>query len=302
MPPVGKSGPGTTSSSSSTEMLGFVDHADHRVADFAQIVRRNRSRHAHCDAVGAVDQQIRKPRRQHGRLAVPLVVGRNEIDRVELQVVEHQRRDRRHAGLSIPHGRRGQSGDRAEIALLVDQHVAHVPILGHAHQRGINDRFAVRMIVTASVAADLGTLDSAGARRQVQIVHRHQDSPLRRLQPVAHVRQRPADDDAHRVRQVAIFELFFDRQVDEPAEHRIHIARGSLNVFGFVAVGRQNQSFQKGLLAGLKTALARAHHAIETAAPKSARRRNRKHAVWSFRRPAPEGLRFVATNRFATTT
>ena len=91
MPPVGKSGPGTISSSSSIERVGIVDQRDQRVADFAQVVRRNRRGHADRDAVGAVDQQVRKLRRQHGRLEPLFVVSRNEIDRVELEVFEQHR-------------------------------------------------------------------------------------------------------------------------------------------------------------------------------------------------------------------
>ena len=52
-----------------------------------------------------------------------------------------------------------QTGDRAEVSLLVDQHVPHVPFLGHADQRGIDHALAVRMVVAAGVAGDLGAFD-----------------------------------------------------------------------------------------------------------------------------------------------
>ncbi len=197
--------------------LGLVDHADQRIADFAQVVGRDRGGHAHRDAVGAVHQQVGELRRQHGRLGPPLVVGRHEIDRVELDVVHHQRGDVRHPGFGVSHGRRRQAGDRAEIALLVDQQVPHVPLLRHADQGGIDHALAVRMIVAAGVAGDLGALDRARPRREVQVVHGDQNSPLRGLQPVAHVRQCPADDHAHRVGQIAALELVLDGHLDESA-------------------------------------------------------------------------------------
>ena len=50
----------------------------------------------------------------------------------------------------------------------------------------------------------------AAVGAEAEVVHRHEDAPLRRLEAVAHVRQRPADDDAHRVVEVAILELVFD--------------------------------------------------------------------------------------------
>ncbi len=193
----------------------LVDDLDRRGAHLAQVVRRDRGGHADRDAVRAVDQQVRKLRRQHRGLGAALVVGGNIVDGVELQILEHQGRDRGHPRFGIPHGRRWQAGDRAEVPLLVDQHVAHVPLLGHAHQGGIDHAFAVRMIVTAGVARDLGALHAAGARRETQVVHGDQDAPLRGLQPVAHVGQGAADDHAHGVRQVTILELVLDRQIDQ---------------------------------------------------------------------------------------
>jgi hypothetical protein len=51
---------------------------------------------------------------------------------------------------------------------------------------------------------------------QVEVVHRDQDAPLRGFQPVAHVRQGPAHDHAHRVREVRVLHLLFDEEVLDP--------------------------------------------------------------------------------------
>ena len=225
--------------------LRFVDDLDDRLANFAHVVWRNRRGHADRDSVGAVDQQIRISRGQHSRFGAALVVGRNEIDRIEIDVVEQQRREGRHAGFGVSHGRRRQPGDRAEIALLVDQHVPHVPFLGHAHQGRIDDAFAVRMIVAAGVAGDLGAFDAAGARREIQIVHRHENSPLRRLQPVAHVGQRAADDDAHGVGQVTLLQLLFDRHLDDTAFHGGLAVGGLVRIGRLAGIGRQRESFRR---------------------------------------------------------
>ena len=196
---------------------GVVDELHERAADLAEIVRRDARRHADGDATGAVDDEVRKPARQHDRLGVPLIVGGDEIDGVELEVVEHEGGDRREPCLGVSHRGRGQAGDRAEVALLVDQHVPHVPFLGHADERRIDHALAVRMVVAAGVARDLGALHPGRARGEVEIVHGDENPPLRRLEAVAHVRERPAHDHAHRVREVAILELLFDRELDEPS-------------------------------------------------------------------------------------
>ena len=72
------------------------------------------------------------------------------------------------------------------------------------------DVVAVRVVALHRLADDAGALAGGSGRAQAEVVHRHQDAPLRRLEPVAHVGQRPADDDAHRVGEVAVLQLVLD--------------------------------------------------------------------------------------------
>jgi hypothetical protein len=48
------------------------------------------------------------------------------------------------------------------------------------------------------------------------LVHGVENSPMHRLEPVAHVRERPADDDAHRVVEIRLAHLVFDVDGDFP--------------------------------------------------------------------------------------
>ena len=235
----------------------IVDQLHERPAHLAEVVRRDARGHAHGDAAGAVDHEVGKPARQHDGLGVPLVVRRHEVDRVELEIVEHERGDRREPGLGVSHGGRGQAGDRAEVALLVDEHVPHVPFLGHAHERGVDHALTVRVVVAAGVAGDLRALHAGGAGRQIEIVHGDQDPPLRRLEPVADVGQGPADDHAHCVRQVTVFELLLDGQLDQPPARNVTerpvppgcaVPRRSLAVqFFIICQGALSRSFPESV-------------------------------------------------------
>ena len=89
-----------------------VDQATSGVADLAQVVRRDRGRHADGDAAGAVDQQVGELAGQDAGLLVLLVVVGLEVDGVELDVLEHLGGDRAELGLGVPHGGRGQAVDR----------------------------------------------------------------------------------------------------------------------------------------------------------------------------------------------
>ena len=86
--------------------IRFFDHADHRVADLAQVVRRNRRRHADRDSIGPIDQQVGKLAGQHDRLGAFFVIRWYVVDRVELHIVQHHGRHGGYAGLGVTHGSR----------------------------------------------------------------------------------------------------------------------------------------------------------------------------------------------------
>ena len=87
----------------------------------------------------------------------------------------------RHARLGVTHRGGWIAFDRAEVALAVDQPLAHRPRLRHVDERRVNHRFAVRVIVTARVAADFGAFAVLPVREKREVMHRVKDAALRRL-------------------------------------------------------------------------------------------------------------------------
>ena len=70
----------------------------------------------------------------------------------------------------------------------------------------------MRVVVAAGVAADLRAFDSGGVRTEIEIVHRHENAALRRLETVTDVRQRAANNDGHRVGEIAVLKFVRDVQ------------------------------------------------------------------------------------------
>ncbi len=190
--------------------VGLLDQEDGGIHDFAQVVRRNVGGHADGDAAGAVDEKIRNTRRENHGLFAGLIEVRDEIDSFLLKVSENVFRNFGQPRFRVPHGRRGIPVDGAEVPLAVNQGVAHVEVLRLAHERGIDDRFAVRVVVAGSVAANLGAFAVAAIGGQAEVVHGHKNAPLNGLQAVAHVGKRARDDDAHRVVEIRFAHLRFD--------------------------------------------------------------------------------------------
>ncbi len=197
----------------------IVDERDRSVDDLAEIVRRNIRRHADGDAACAVDQQIRKARRQHLRLRLAAVIVFLEVDGVLVDVVEQRHRRPRQAALGVAHRRRRIAVDRAEIALPVDQHQAHGEVLRHAHQRVVDRLIAVRVIFAHHIADHARGLHVFLVGRMALLVHRVENAPVHRLEAVARIGQRPRHDHAHRVIEIAALHFLGDG-------NRAHVGRG----------------------------------------------------------------------------
>ena len=179
-----------------------VDEGDRGRDRLPEVVRRDVRRHAHGDAAGAIDEQVREARRQDQRLALGAVVVGPEVDRVGVEIAQHLARDRRQPRLRVPHGGRGIVVDGAEVALAVDERVAQGEVLRHPDDRVVDRRVAVRVVLAHDVADDARGLDVGTVRLQAVLVHREQRAAVDGLQAVADVGQRAPDDDGHRVVQI----------------------------------------------------------------------------------------------------
>src|SRR6185295_10963298 len=99
---------------------------------------------------------------------------------------------------------------RAEIALTVDQQIAHRERLRHADHRVVHGAVAVRMVFTDDVADDAGRLLVGLVPVVRELPHGVEHTAMHGLQPVAHVGQRTPDDHAHRIVEVGLPHLVFE--------------------------------------------------------------------------------------------
>ncbi len=173
-------------------------------------MRRDVGGHADGDAGGAVDQKIGNARGQDDRLVFAFVEVGNEIDGFLFDVGEHFLGDFRKARFGVPHGRGRIAIDRAEVALAVDERIAHVEILREAHERVVDGRVAVRVVLAEDFADDLGALAVGLRGGEAQLVHAEENAAVHGLQAVAHVGQGAADDHAHGVIEVRLLHFRFD--------------------------------------------------------------------------------------------
>src|SRR6267154_2559782 len=144
--------------------VGLFDQQNGGVHNFAKVVRRNVGGHADGDAAGAVDEEIGNARRKDEGLFTRLIEVGNEVDGFFFEVGENVFADFRQARFGVPHGRRWVAVDGAEISLAVNQRIAHVEILREADERGVDNRFTVRVIIAGSVAADFRAFAVAAVR------------------------------------------------------------------------------------------------------------------------------------------
>ena len=223
----GKIGSGDESHQLVDRDPGVVDVAGDRARHLAQVVRRNVGRHADGDAAGAVGHQERKGAGKDRRLLELVVVVGLKVDGVPVDVGQHLVRDRRQPRLRVALGRRRVAVDGAEVALAVDHGVAQREVLRHADQGVVDRLLAVRMELTQHLADDAGGLAVGPVGPQPHLVHGVQDAAVYRLEAVAGIGQRAADDDRHGVGQVGRSDLV------------LHLPRydAAVRIFGRVLVG-----------------------------------------------------------------
>ncbi len=198
----------------------MLDQVDRRVDDFRQIVRRNVGRHADRDSARSVHQKIGHARRQNLGLLFGVVVVRLEIHRLFVDVFQQRGGELGKPRFGVSHRRRRIAVHRTEISLPVHQWIAHRERLRHAHQRIVDRRVAVRMVLTHHLPGDLRRFRRRAVRREAHLVHPVKDAPVYRLQPVADIRQRAPHDHAHRVIEVRLLHLVFNidgNQISAPA-------------------------------------------------------------------------------------
>src|SRR5437588_413129 len=121
-PPVGKSGPVTRLSNSASFMFGLLMMA---IVASTISVRL-------CGGI--------------------FVVVRVEADCLLLDVGEDFRSDLRHTRFGVAHRGGGVAVNRAEVALAVNERVAHREVLRHANDCVVNGGVAVRVILADHVA------------------------------------------------------------------------------------------------------------------------------------------------------
>ena len=132
------------------------DEVERRVAEFGDVVRRDRGRHADRDALRAVGEQVRNRGRHDDRLLGVAGVVVAPVDRIFLDALHEETGDVGHPRLGVAVGGGVVAVDVAEIALPLDQRVARGEILREAHQGLVDRLVAMRMERPHDVADDLG--------------------------------------------------------------------------------------------------------------------------------------------------
>ena len=161
--------------------------------------------HAHGNAGGAVDQKVGEPAGQHSGLLPAFVEVGVPVYGVLVDVPEHFVGNFAESGLGVTVGGRGVSVHGAEVAVAVYQKVTHGEVLGKPDHGVVYGGIAVGMVFAQHVAHAGGRLFEGLVRGQAAFVHGVEDPPVDRLQAVPHIRQGPANNDAHGVFDIGPF-------------------------------------------------------------------------------------------------
>ena len=138
--------------------VGVVDHRNDRRADLTEVVRGHVGGHADGDSTRSIGQEEGEGCRQYGGLAERVVVVGAEVNGLLLDIGEHLIPDPAHLRLGVPHRRSRVAVNGTEVPLWRDHRVAEAEVLGEAHQRIVDRRIPVGVVLAQYVSDDTGTL------------------------------------------------------------------------------------------------------------------------------------------------
>ena len=187
-----------------------VDIGDAAVNDLAQVVGRDVGGHTDCDALTAVDQQVREAAGQHAGLLFGLVKVGVPVDGVLLDIGQHLHRHAAHAGLGVTVSSRGVAVHRTKVTLTIHQRIAQREVLCQTYH-GIVDRCVAVGVVRAQHCTDgIGRFAVCMAGVVAALMHGVQNAAVDGLQAVPHIGQGAGHDDRHGIIQESRLDLLFD--------------------------------------------------------------------------------------------
>ena len=199
--------------------IGVVKQADAGADDFIEVMWRHIGGHAHGDAGGAVQQQVRQAGRHPCGFFQRAVKIGCPVHGALAQFAQQHFGDGGQLGFGVTHrGERLGIVRRAEVALAFDQRIAVRKRLRHQHQRFVAGAVAVRVVLADHVADGACGLLRLGAGVQAELAHRIDDAPLHRLQPVADEGQGAVQHHVHRVVEVGALGVLAQRDLLEAVE------------------------------------------------------------------------------------
>ena len=190
--------------------VGMVDLPLDGVAEFGEVVRGNVRRHADGDARRAVQEEVRYLRGEDGWLLVAAVVGGHHVDGVLVDVLAEVLGELAHADLGVARGCGAVAVDVAEVAVAVDEAVAHREGLGQTDDGVVDRGVAVRVVLAHDLADDGGGLAVLLRVGDAHAAHAVDGAAVHGLHAVARVGERAADDDGHRVVEVRLLHFVLD--------------------------------------------------------------------------------------------
>ena len=198
-----------------------------RIANLAQVVRRQIGGKADCDPRRAVDEHIGESSRQHGGLFQRVVKVVLPVDRIHVDVAQQLLAQRRQPDLGIAHRSWRVAIDRAKITLPVNQYLAHRKVLSHAGERIIHRLVAVWMVFAQHLTDDARALAMRRGRIEVHFTHSIGDAAMNGFEPIPYISDRPVQQRIVRVLTIHIAQLLgqFDRTASLARQQRRLVLR-----------------------------------------------------------------------------
>jgi len=135
-------------------------------------MRRDAGRHADCDSLCTIHQNVRDLDRKNRRFFLCLIKVRHKINNILIKVSKKNFLCQfLQTCFCVTHRRSAVALDGAEVSMSIYQRPALLEVLRHNDQRIIDRAVAVRMIFTHCISDDTGTFTVRAVITDPEFIH-----------------------------------------------------------------------------------------------------------------------------------
>ncbi|EKD29447.1 MAG: hypothetical protein ACD_78C00408G0001, partial [uncultured bacterium (gcode 4)] len=204
---------------------GVIEDESERINNLTEIMRWDIGRHTDSNPRSSIEEEIRDTSREDGWFLGGSIIIISPINRIFVNIGEHELSETSHLDLSITHRSSIISIHGTEVPLSIDEGVSHREILCHTNHCVIHGAIPMWVVFTENISDHTSGLTMFTSCTNSAIIHRIEDTSVNGFHPVANIWESTTTYDGHRIIEITRLHLFDDGSISISCKYECGIGK-----------------------------------------------------------------------------